>query len=98
MKEGGNVVGHFGSPLVQNWVGRQELRIFLFPCPAMYQVFQMELNRIHLLAARTYAQALESSLTPISETLQEPLKMNAVVSRKKGDGHQVMVHVGPALD
>ncbi|XP_054846333.1 Bardet-Biedl syndrome 1 protein [Eublepharis macularius] len=46
---------------------------------AMYQVFQMELNRIRLQATRTYAQALESSLTPITETLQEPLKMNAVV-------------------
>ncbi|XP_060108289.1 Bardet-Biedl syndrome 1 protein [Heteronotia binoei] len=46
---------------------------------AMYQVFQMELSRIRLLATRTYAQALESSLTPITDTLQEPLKMNAVV-------------------
>ncbi|XP_015279385.1 PREDICTED: Bardet-Biedl syndrome 1 protein [Gekko japonicus] len=46
---------------------------------AMHQVFQMELNCLRLLATRTYAQALESSLTPIAETLQEPLKMNAVV-------------------
>lgn len=42
----------------------------------------MELNRIRLTAARTYVRALESSLTPITDT-QEPLKMNAVVRRKE---------------
>ncbi|XP_053134922.1 Bardet-Biedl syndrome 1 protein isoform X2 [Hemicordylus capensis] len=46
---------------------------------AMHQVFQRDLNRVRLAAARTYVQALERSLMPVSESLQEPLKMNATV-------------------
>ncbi|XP_013919004.1 PREDICTED: Bardet-Biedl syndrome 1 protein [Thamnophis sirtalis] len=46
---------------------------------AMHQVFQTDLRRIRLTAARAYARALECSMGPISESLQEPLKLNAVV-------------------
>ncbi|XP_039337778.1 Bardet-Biedl syndrome 1 protein isoform X4 [Mauremys reevesii] len=46
---------------------------------AMHRVFQMDLYRLRLMAARAYVKALESSLAPITSTLQEPLKMNAVV-------------------
>ncbi|XP_067328509.1 Bardet-Biedl syndrome 1 protein [Anolis sagrei] len=46
---------------------------------AMHQVFQTDLSRIRLMAARAYVRALECSMTPVSESLQEPLKMNAVV-------------------
>ncbi|XP_042295792.1 Bardet-Biedl syndrome 1 protein isoform X2 [Sceloporus undulatus] len=46
---------------------------------AMHQVFQTDLRRIRLMAARAYVQALECSMTPVSESLREPLKMNAVV-------------------
>ncbi|XP_026543374.1 Bardet-Biedl syndrome 1 protein [Notechis scutatus] len=46
---------------------------------AMHQVFQTDLRRIRLTAARAYVRALECSMAPISESLQEPLKLNAVV-------------------
>lgn len=46
----------------------------------MHRAFQMDLSRLRLAAARAYVKALESSLTPISASLTEPLKMNAVVS------------------
>ncbi|KAJ7307401.1 hypothetical protein JRQ81_009417 [Phrynocephalus forsythii] len=46
---------------------------------AMHRVFQTDLSRVHLMAARAYVRALECSMAPISESLQEPLKMNAVV-------------------
>ncbi|XP_032090335.1 Bardet-Biedl syndrome 1 protein isoform X2 [Thamnophis elegans] len=45
---------------------------------AMHQVFQTDLRRIRLTAARAYARALECSMGPISESLQEPFKLNAV--------------------
>nr|XP_006129762.1 Bardet-Biedl syndrome 1 protein isoform X1 [Pelodiscus sinensis] len=48
---------------------------------AMHHVFQKDLCRLRLMAARAYVKALESSLAPVTSTLQEPLKMNAVVSR-----------------
>ncbi|XP_029770155.1 Bardet-Biedl syndrome 1 protein homolog, partial [Terrapene carolina triunguis] len=47
---------------------------------AMHRVFQMDLYRLRLMAARAYVKALESSLAPVTSTLQEPLKMNAVVT------------------
>uniref|UniRef100_A0A8C7KQL0 BBSome complex member BBS1 n=1 Tax=Oncorhynchus kisutch TaxID=8019 RepID=A0A8C7KQL0_ONCKI len=46
---------------------------------AMHRAFQMDLSRLRLAAARAYVKALESSLTPMSSSLSEPLKMNAVV-------------------
>uniref|UniRef100_A0A8B9HEL0 BBSome complex member BBS1 n=1 Tax=Astyanax mexicanus TaxID=7994 RepID=A0A8B9HEL0_ASTMX len=46
---------------------------------AMHRAFQMDLSRMRLAAARAYVKALESSLTPMSASLTEPLKMNAVV-------------------
>lgn len=49
-------------------------------CLAMHRAFQMDLSRLRLAAARAYVKALESSMTPISASLTEPLKMNAVVS------------------
>ncbi|KAM6897060.1 BBSome complex member BBS1 [Xenentodon cancila] len=46
---------------------------------AMHHAFQMDLSRLRLAAATAYVKALESSLTPMSSSLAEPLKMNAVV-------------------
>ncbi|KAM9424178.1 BBSome complex member BBS1 [Pholidichthys leucotaenia] len=46
---------------------------------AMHRAFQMDLSRMRLAAAKAYVKALESSLTPMSSSLSEPLKMNAVV-------------------
>ncbi|XP_075934470.1 BBSome complex member BBS1 [Anarhichas minor] len=46
---------------------------------AMHRAFQMDLSRLRLSAAKSYVKALESSLTPMSSSLTEPLKMNAVV-------------------
>ncbi|KAG7217815.1 hypothetical protein INR49_020877 [Caranx melampygus] len=46
---------------------------------AMHRAFQMDLSRLRLAAAKAYVKALESSLTPVSSSLTEPLKMNAVV-------------------
>ncbi|KAI4796513.1 hypothetical protein KUCAC02_026932 [Chaenocephalus aceratus] len=46
---------------------------------AMHRAFQMDLSRLRLAAAGAYVKALESSLTPMSCRLSEPLKMNAVV-------------------
>ncbi|XP_034535112.1 Bardet-Biedl syndrome 1 protein [Notolabrus celidotus] len=46
---------------------------------AMHRAFQMDLSRMRLAAAKAYVKALESSLTPMSSSLTEPLKMNAVV-------------------
>ncbi|KAM7381008.1 hypothetical protein PAMA_012038 [Pampus argenteus] len=45
----------------------------------MHRAFQMDLSRLRLAAAKAYVKALESSLTPMSSSLTEPLKMNAVV-------------------
>ncbi|XP_013878783.1 BBSome complex member BBS1 [Austrofundulus limnaeus] len=46
---------------------------------SMHRTFQMDLSRTRLAAARAYIKALESSLTPVSSSLSEPLKLNAVV-------------------
>ncbi|XP_069501037.1 BBSome complex member BBS1 [Ambystoma mexicanum] len=46
---------------------------------AMHRVFQMDLYRLRLMAARAYVKALESSMSPVSATLLEPLRINAVV-------------------
>ncbi|CAB1451552.1 unnamed protein product [Pleuronectes platessa] len=46
---------------------------------AMHRAFQMDLSRMRLAAAKAYVKALESSLSPVSSSLSEPLKMNAVV-------------------
>ncbi|KAM4617230.1 BBSome complex member BBS1 [Discoglossus pictus] len=46
---------------------------------AMHRVFQMDLYRLRLSAARAYVKALDSSLAPVSSTLQEPLTLNAAV-------------------
>ncbi|KAJ8265989.1 hypothetical protein GJAV_G00123850 [Gymnothorax javanicus] len=46
---------------------------------AMHRAFQMDLGRLRLAVARAYVKALESSLAPVSSSLSEPLKMNAVV-------------------
>lgn len=47
---------------------------------AMHRTFQADLYLLRLRAARAYVQALESSLSPVSVTAQEPLKLHAVVS------------------
>ncbi|XP_071390651.1 BBSome complex member BBS1-like, partial [Centroberyx affinis] len=46
---------------------------------AMHRAFQMDLSRLRLAAAKAYVKALESSLSPVSASPTEPLKMNAVV-------------------
>nr|XP_020472365.1 Bardet-Biedl syndrome 1 protein [Monopterus albus] len=45
----------------------------------MHRAFQMDLSRLRLATAKAYVKALESSLTPMSSSLSEPIKMNAVV-------------------
>lgn len=47
---------------------------------AMHRTFQADLYLLRLRAARAYVQALESSLSPVSLTAREPLKLHAVVS------------------
>lgn len=49
---------------------------------AMHRTFQADLYLLRLRAARAYVQALESSLSPVSVTAQEPLKLHAVVSSR----------------
>lgn len=46
---------------------------------AMHRAFQADLYLLRLRAARAYVQALESSLSPVSATAREPLKLHAVV-------------------
>lgn len=46
---------------------------------AMHRTFQTDLYLLRLRAARAYVQALESSLSPMSATAREPLKLHAVV-------------------
>ncbi|XP_072277428.1 BBSome complex member BBS1 isoform X4 [Pyxicephalus adspersus] len=46
---------------------------------AMHRVFQMDLYRLRLSAARAYVKALDASLSPVSSTMQEPLTLNAIV-------------------
>ncbi|XP_073869234.1 BBSome complex member BBS1 isoform X9 [Macaca fascicularis] len=46
---------------------------------AMHRAFQTDLYLLRLRAARAYLQALESSLSPMSATAREPLKLHAVV-------------------
>ncbi|XP_006044427.3 Bardet-Biedl syndrome 1 protein isoform X2 [Bubalus bubalis] len=46
---------------------------------AMHRTFQADLYLLRLRAARAYVQALESSLSPVSLTAREPLKLHAVV-------------------
>lgn len=68
----------FGVP-VPSW-GAIWLYLDCMCCVAMHRAFQMDLSRLRLAAARAYVKALESSLTPMSASITEPLKMNAVVS------------------
>lgn len=53
---------------------------------AMHRTFQADLYLLRLRAARAYVQALESSLSPVSLTAREPLKLHAVVSFRVGGG------------
>ncbi|XP_057408003.1 Bardet-Biedl syndrome 1 protein isoform X5 [Balaenoptera acutorostrata] len=46
---------------------------------AMHRAFQADLHLLRLRAARASVQALESSLSPVSATAREPLKLHAVV-------------------
>lgn len=52
----------------------------------MHRTFQADLYLLRLRAARAYAQALESSLSPVSATAREPLKLHAVVSTHVAGG------------
>ncbi|KAM6159649.1 BBSome complex member BBS1 [Erethizon dorsatum] len=45
----------------------------------MHQTFQTDLYLLRIRASRAYVQALESSLSPMSATAREPLKLHAVV-------------------
>lgn len=51
----------------------------------MHRTFQTDLYLLRLRAARAYVQALESSLSPMSATAREPLKLHAVVSLQYRD-------------
>lgn len=57
---------------------------FMFPSSAMHRAFQTDLYLLRLRAARAYVQALECSLSPVSATAREPLKLLAVVSTVVG--------------
>ncbi|CAN0407445.1 BBSome complex member BBS1 isoform X1 [Lampetra fluviatilis] len=46
---------------------------------SMHRVFQTDLYRLRLEAARAYMKALDSCLAPVSSSLAEPLKLNATV-------------------
>uniref|UniRef100_A0A3B3D2E3 Bardet-Biedl syndrome 1 n=1 Tax=Oryzias melastigma TaxID=30732 RepID=A0A3B3D2E3_ORYME len=59
---------------------------------AMHRAFQMDLSRVRLAATKAYVKALESSLTPMSASLSEPLKMNAVV-QGLGPSFKLTLHI-----
>ncbi|XP_063293337.1 Bardet-Biedl syndrome 1 protein [Pelobates fuscus] len=46
---------------------------------AMHRVFQMDLYRLRLTAARAYVKALDASLAPVSASMQEQITLNAAV-------------------
>ncbi|XP_006860945.1 PREDICTED: Bardet-Biedl syndrome 1 protein isoform X2 [Chrysochloris asiatica] len=46
---------------------------------AMHRTFQTDLYLLRLRTARAYVQALESSLSPVSVTAREPLKLHALI-------------------
>ncbi|XP_064623947.1 Bardet-Biedl syndrome 1 protein homolog isoform X2 [Lineus longissimus] len=46
---------------------------------AMHRAFQHDLYRLRLTTARSYVKALETSNTPVSTSVEEPLKLNAHV-------------------
>uniref|UniRef100_A0A8D1WMI3 Bardet-Biedl syndrome 1 N-terminal domain-containing protein n=1 Tax=Sus scrofa TaxID=9823 RepID=A0A8D1WMI3_PIG len=59
---------------------------------AMHRAFQADLYLLRLRAARAYVQALESSLSPVSATAREPLKLHAVV-QGLGPTFKLMLHL-----
>lgn len=64
---------------------------------AMHRTFQTDLYLLRLRAARAYVQALESSLSPVSATAREPLKLHAVVSTQvSGEVSSLRVGGSPA--
>lgn len=66
-----------GAPLLPSHLQHQPS---VSPSPAMHRAFQTDLYLLRLRTARAYVQALESSLSPVSATAREPLKLHAVVS------------------
>ncbi|CAH2324988.1 Bardet-Biedl syndrome 1 [Pelobates cultripes] len=46
---------------------------------AMHRVFQMDLYRLRLTAARAYVKALDASLAPVSASMQDQITLNAAV-------------------
>jgi len=47
--------------------------------PAMHRVFQQDLYRLRLQAARSYVHAISTSLNPLSTSLQDPVKLSAQI-------------------
>lgn len=45
----------------------------------MYNVFQADLFKLRLNAARSFAKTLETSLNPVSSSLDDPVKLSAQV-------------------
>ena len=47
----------------------------------MHRVFQQDLYRLRLQAARSYVHAISTSLNPLSTSLQDPVKLSAQVCK-----------------
>ena len=45
----------------------------------MHRVFQQDLYRLRLKAARSYVHAIATSMNPLSTSLQDPVKLSAQV-------------------
>ena len=48
----------------------------------MYNVFQADLFKLRLNAARSFAKTLETSLNPVSSSLDDPVKLSAQVTKE----------------
>jgi len=58
----------------------------------MYNVFQTDLFKLRLNTARSYAKTLETSLNPISSSLEDPLKLSAQV-QGLGPGFKLLINL-----
>ena len=48
----------------------------------MYNVFQADLFKLRLNAARSFAKTLKTSLNPVSSSLDDPVKLSAQVTKE----------------
>lgn len=59
-------------------------------CAEMHQVFQRNLLKLQLEAARGYVKSIQTSLNPISTSQTEPLKLSARVGTESCIGLQLV--------